>query len=102
MNAEKGIEIASTERNVSEGDTPKKPVGPDDVVISSVQSLDEEDLGRHKINAAKKGIYLPDNFKQTISEFRKNKLYCFAFFLYVCLELAMGFKFVEFCAIVKR
>ncbi len=71
-------------------------------MIGSVQSLDEEDLGRHKINTAKKGTYLPDNFKQTITEFRKNKLYCFAFFLYVCLELAMGVKFVEFCAIQNR
>lgn len=67
-----------------------------------MQSLDEEDLGRHKINTAKKGIYLPDNFKQTITEFRKNKVYCFAFFLYVCLELAMGVKFVQFCAIKNR
>ncbi len=71
-------------------------------MVGSVQSLDEEDLGRHKINTAKKGIYLPDNFKQTITEFKKNKLYCFAFFLYVCLELAMGVKFVEFCVIQNR
>lgn len=65
--------------------------------------MDEEDFGRNKINnAAKKGIYLPDNFKETVSEFRRNKMYCFTFFLYVCLELAMGVKFVEFCAIQNR
>jgi len=77
-------------------------VGSEDVVIDSVQSLDEEDFGRHKINTAKRGIYLPDNFKQTINEFRQSKLYCFTFFLYVCLELALGVKFVEFCAIINR
>jgi hypothetical protein len=63
-NADKGIEISSTDRSMKEGETPSKPVRTNDVVIGSVQSLDEEDFGRNKINnAAKKGIYLPDNFK---------------------------------------
>lgn len=87
------IEVVTPDRGntIKETDSPGKVVEFEVVVDTEIViSLDGEDIGRHKINSSKKGIYLPDNLKLTLMEFKKSKLFCFTFFLYVCLELAMG------------
>lgn len=95
----------STERSDKET-TPdpatKKPVDTEDERVDSLDIIDSQDFGRNKVNANKKGIYLAENFRQTFAEFRQNKIFSFAFFLYVCLEISMGIEFVQYCAIQKR
>ena len=64
-------------------------------------SSGEEKTG-NKIQVVRNDTAMFDNFRLTLQEFRKNKVYCFLFFVYFWLEVGIAFKFVEFCAIIKR